>query len=159
MRRDFIARTSTDTTLIMNPPTPTEAHWLNVNGIQPAKLTHPFRMTYKRAYVPLSKGWAAPEMEETLMRWLTSMLKAPRLTSRHVPGFAGGTELREWSTPDGPFGPRDTGYRWQLDSSNDWFAEIDRTTDPAAPTLTLACRYETQPLAALATWVAARVSQ
>ncbi len=122
-------------------PTPTEAKWNAAQGIEPGTLHHPFGMTYRRVTIPLSKAWATPEMEATLMRWLTCMLRPPRLCQ--------GNTL---ALHDGPFGPRDTGYRWQLDGSNDWWAEVK------GDTLVLACRYERQPLAELATWVAAKVS-
>ena len=41
-------------------------------------------------------------------------------------------------TNHGPFGPRDQGYRWQLDCGNDWFAEVNREKERC---LILACRY------------------
>jgi hypothetical protein len=46
-------------------------------------------------------------------------------------------------TSDGPF-QKDSGYKWQLDASNDWWAEL------RGDELILACRYNQAKLEALA---------
>ncbi len=106
--------------------------------------SHPHRLDGNRAFIPLAPGWAKPEMEATLMHWITSMLRPPRTRASGL----------DWGRPEGPFGPRDTGYRWQLDGSNDWWAQITLEGE-----LILAARYSYQPLKELAGWVAACVGR
>ncbi len=104
----------------MNTPTPAEAKWLAAQGPSSSRDFHP--MSYNAIKLTISNAWAS-RGEEAVMKRLLAILRAPD------------------NKMDGPFGPRETGYRWQLDISNDWWAELATVTDTGNAVLTIAYRY------------------
>lgn len=69
------------------------------------------------AIINLPKEWRAPELEERLMKRLHCILRGP-------------------STSDAPY-QKTSGYKWQLDDSNDWWAQVSEDRSQ----LTIAYRY------------------
>ena len=75
----------------------------------------------------LQRNWARPEDEEHLMKRLHEIV-------------SGG--------PDGPF-KKDDGYHWQLDSGNNWWAELRHAENdkPGEKTILVLCaRYHSEPV-------------